>query len=348
MTKTNFPIIKICMPLSDYFWIEYFDYKTIEKSVFALTKKLFLNQRLYSKTKNNTLEIKLANFRKLLEEYFINFEKESKKSRTKALLKLIETDLNYRLYSFLEYPIWNGTSRSTQKRQFLASKKLKNENDFLDFFRRLISQDNFKDKKVIVKPNFVSVEEYPETTDKKFLASIISILKKSEPESLKILEGPSIFYDDSFLGKIQIGGCFISNTLNDKNLVRIKDDRKGMSFFIERDILESDFLINIACLKKHLSADFSASKKNLMGLLPAFERIKFHKIQKLNLAIDFLAEKLSPTYNIIDARKVLDKAQMKRLGGQSRKGRGIYFSTDSFELDKLAIKENFNEEKTVS
>lgn len=335
------------MPVSDNFWIEYFDYETIEKSVFALTKKLSLNQRFYSKTKNNTLEIKLADFRKLLEKYFLNFEKEPKKRRTKALLKLIETDLNYRLYSFLDYPTWNDNNKSNQKKQFSKPQKFNNEADFLDFFQRLISQDNFKGKKVIVKPNFVSTEEYPETTDKAFLSSIISILKKNQPRSLQIFEGPSIFYDGSFLEKFN-AGCFIRNTLTPKHLVRVEDDRKGMSFFIERDILESDFLINITCLKRHLSADFSASKKNLMGLLPAFERIKFHKSPKLNLAIDFLAEKLSPTYNIIDARKVLDKAQMRRLGGQSRKGRGIYFSTDSFELDKLAIKENFNEEKTVS
>lgn len=336
------------MPVSDNFWIEYFDYETIEKSVFALMKKLSLNQRFYSKTKNNTLEIKLADFRKLLEKYFLNFEKEPKKRRTKALLKLIETDLNYRLYSFLDYPTWNNNNKSNQKKQFSKTQKFNNKADFLDFFQRLISQDNFKGKKVIVKPNFVSAEEYPETTDKVFLASIISILKKNNILSTKIFEGSSIFYDDSFLKKIEFADCPLINTLIPKNLVKIKDGKRGISFFIERDILESDFLINIACLKKHLSADFSASKKNLMGLLPAFERIKFHKSPKLNSAIDFLAEKLSPTYNIIDARKVLDKAQMRRLGGQSRKGRGIYFSTDSFELDKLAIKENFNEGKTVS
>lgn len=347
MTERNLIKIKISIPLSDNFWIKYFDCETIEKSVFALTKKLSSNTKFYSETKTSTLEVKLTDFKNLLENYFLNFKKENKQRRTKALLKLIKTDLNYRLYSFLDYPTWSNNDRSNKKKQFSKTQKFNNESDFLGFFQRLISQDNFKGKKVIVKPNFVSAEGYPETTDKVFLAQIISILEINQPRSLQIFEGPSIFYDDSFLEKFN-AGCFIRNTLTSKHLVRVEDDRRGMSFFIERDILESDFLINIACLKKHLSADFSASKKNLMGLLPAFERIKFHKIQKLNLAIDFLAEKLSPTYNIIDARKVLDKAQMKRLGGQSRKGRGIYFSTDSFELDKLAIKENFNEEKTVS
>jgi len=336
-------LIKICARSSGNFWRKYFNYERIEKMLPLLVKKIPLCRKLFSKTGKNVLEINLDNFRRLIEGYFSSFNTEPKEKRNNGLVKLIEADLNYKLYLFLDYPSYNDNRKFRQSKRFLRPMRFDNDTSFLNFFEKIIYKNNLKGKKIIVKPNFVSPESYPETTDKKLLASIVSILKKKQPYSLKILEGPSIFYDDSFLKKIKIGNYSIENTLFSKNLVRVGSNRSKISFLIEKDILEADFLINLACLKKHLSAGFSASKKNLMGLLPSFERIRFHRNLNLGFAIDFLAEKISPVYNIVDAREILDNAQMKKLGGKVKRGKGIYFSTDCFELDRIAINDNFNE-----
>jgi len=343
MTEKRSLLIKIYTQYSGNFWRKYFDYERIEKMLPLLTKKLPLSRELFLKTGKNVLEINLDNFRGLIEGYFFNFKTEPKEKRNNGLVKLIETELNYKLYPFLDYPSYEDNREFIQSKKFLSPVRFDNDNSFLNFFEKIIYENNLKGKRVIVKPNFVSPEGYPETTDQKLLTSIVSIVEKNSPYSLKILEGPSIFYDDSFLKKIKIGNYSIENTLFSKNLVRVGSNRSQKSFLIEKDILEADFLINIACLKKHLSAGFSASKKNLMGLLPSFERIRFHRNLNLGFAIDFLAEKISPIYNIIDAREILDNAQMKRFGGKVKRGKGIYFSTDCFELDRIAINDNFNE-----
>lgn len=237
--------------------------------------------------------------------------------------------------------LWN---KNFTKRDRLLLNEFKN---FYEFFPLVVEQlKKFVVKKLLIKPNLVSKEVYPETSDLQLLCELIFFIKKKIPSiQITIADGPSFFFDDNsvfdnpFLNKLAKKNIKIVNVLKEEFL-QYKTNSKFLPYLNLPTFLNNfDFLINLSCFKEHNRASYSSAKKNLMGLLPDFERLRFHRMKNdISKAIDELANILGSSLTIIDGRYILGKAQQRIYGGEVKKGFGIIVSNNLSVADSLSYK----------
>lgn len=222
-------------------------------------------------------------------------------------------------------------------------------NQAMERVRYLLLETGFTESKnSIILPNFVCDDNYPVTTDMSFLNDILNIIRDINPKArLSVAIGPSIFFDPRrVLDKKDLKDVTCQYDTEIVNVheqsvhpIRVVEGIVLESVFIPELILESDYLLNLGVLKHNLDTGFTASVKNIMGLLPDFEKLRFHKISYngIGKAIADLHSIIKPQLNILDAREILLNAQQREYGGIQTNGIGILGSRDALAVDRNAL-----------
>lgn len=314
---------------TDSYWKDGFDLVLVKDMISKHLDRVPMKKPLMLKIGDgSTFDINLKDLHQFVRTYFIDFSKASPKERNHCLAELIITTILYRNYDNLNYQTVESLNNSCQSP---IVESFNDEASFLETFSGTIGE-TVKNKRILIKPNFVTSEGYPETTNLPLLDKLIKIINQNHPKDVFIVEGPSLFYARDYLTPN------IIDPLYETDLVGLKVDGEVGVIHIPRVVYEADLILNLSNLKEHKDAKISGARKNLMGLLPSFERLRFHN-NNLELSIESLATTLNPGINIIDARKVLRIAQMKRIGGKVEEWDKIYYSNDVLAMDKLAFTE---------
>ncbi|MGB9906623.1 MAG: DUF362 domain-containing protein [Candidatus Saccharicenans sp.] len=145
-----------------------------------------------------------------------------------------------------------------------------------EFFR---GTNPFKNKKVLVKPNFNTSDETPGSTHNDTLKEILSELRKSGAKELIIGDrsGPEPteqVFDKK--GIRELAGAFEARLLNFDELgpdgyVKVTPPGSHWQdgFLVARPVVEAEALVSTCCLKTHgFGGVFTMSLKNSVGIVP--------------------------------------------------------------------------------
>ena len=204
----------------------------------------------------------------------------------------------------------------------------------MDFIKNRMLKAN----KIFLKPNWVCQEKYPVTTDPAILNKLINILETEKKEYL-IGEAGSLFFDQKELFQSITKKIKSSKIIHLDNGKYIQINYDNLKIFVPEIMLEFDLIINIAQFKEHNFTSYSSSRKNLLSLLPPFQRLALHKdIDLMSRTIDALQHILPRRLSIIDGRKALIKAQQIAYGGKPIAGFGTVISTSDICAEQFALK----------
>lgn len=216
----------------------------------------------------------------------------------------------------------------------------------------------------LVIPNFVCDEPYPATTDRDVLNRTLQALRRVNGRNhVYVAVGPSIFFDST---KIIEDVSTLAREMDAQILdvhkckpssIKVDGDILG-SVFLPEEILGIDYILNMPVLKQNIDAGYTASAKNIMGILPSFEKLRFHKLggkDEMCRAIVDIYTTVNPNINLLDARKILIAAQQREYGGREIEGPGIFISDDGLCADLEAAMDanymhgcNYFPESTIS
>ena len=208
-----------------------------------------------------------------------------------------------------------------------------------DFLEKIL--ELFQEKlqgRILLKPNLVSGEPYPTTTDPEIFRSLVRLLKnqvelgagdasaadlvrpskmlKNHPLAQIAREEGIVFYDFYQERMVQNQSCF--------------GDRLRFSGIP----LEYDFIISLPVLKAHINVFFTGALKNQFGYLERRERFRVHfRSGKLEQAIVGINQLAPAHLFIVDFRTTLLNANEVRHGGKIAQGKGIFAGTDPVALD---------------
>lgn len=216
-------------------------------------------------------------------------------------------------------------------------------------FNRLnIASDEFKDKKVVLKPNLLA-KRSPEkavTTHPYIVEAVMSLLKdyganiiiaESPPGSytppiLKEVYKSSGFYESG----LAIGALFNYDTsfqtLHNPNGIASK------SFDVITPIMEADIIINLCKLKTHALTKMTCGVKNLFGTMPGTKKFEMHarfsKSKEFTEMLIDLCEGIcneKPVITICDGIVAMEGNGPS--AGTPRKVSGVLTSRNPFALD---------------
>jgi hypothetical protein len=195
--------------------------------------------------------------------------------------------------------------------------------------------------KILITPNFVSKEEYPETTDINTLESIVCklVMKGLKPI---IGDGPSLFFDSekAFQKYYYLSKKYPVKFQNYNKTTYKPIQKTNWSalkiIYVPESLFEVEYVLSLANLKQHNSFTYSGAKKNTMGLISPATRLALHRLpnELRSVAIDELDNYFSPRLTIIDAREVMIGAQQKIYGGVAQKGPGFFIGSSANKIDE--------------
>jgi len=191
---------------------------------------------------------------------------------------------------------------------------------------------------VLIKPNLVSIGEYPETSSFETISKILGCVAPFASYTA-IGDGPSLFFD-SERAIARVRKEFPSVEVYDFNRSRFRQcsmhSWEAIKIIeVAEQVYDFDVIINLCNLKAHDSFEYSGAKKNLLGLVSPATRLMIHRLpgSKREKALDELACAFMPQTVIMDARSMMLNAQQKVYGGVPAKGPGMFFSADPVALD---------------
>jgi uncharacterized protein (DUF362 family) len=240
------------------------------------------------------------------------------------------TDRFYPLYSKILIIGENHTttvyfSETSQRKEFTVK--------ILELFKAPLE----KAKKILIKPNIVSAEPYPTTTNPEVLDAILSQLSDRE-----ILVGDAPAVDAGRSKKIfemtplkevcDNHGVRLVNFYSEK----MKSLRSSRGYKIRVSTLPflCDFVISLPVLKFHKMLDLSGALKNQFGYLSRRDRLLMHcKIKNIDKGIAEVNAAVPASLFIVDAVETMVKAQECRHGGCSAKLGVMIAGVDPVSLD---------------
>jgi len=199
-------------------------------------------------------------------------------------------------------------------------------------------------KKILLKPNIVSYEEYPTTTHPETIKECLKLLLEiKKREEIVVADGPAFDAGDS--DKIiqnhpikKVCDDFGVLCLNLNKLPKKKIEIEGYSFSIPEIIFEFDYIISLPVLKTHRVCKITGAFKNQYGFLAPKKKLYYHlPFKNINKAIVLLNKVKKVDFFIVDAIKTLIFAQEKRHGGKERDLGYMLAGKDPFELDKTGF-----------
>jgi len=192
--------------------------------------------------------------------------------------------------------------------------------------------------RVLLKPNIVSGEPYPTTTDPELFQSLVQLLKNqvelaAGDASAADLARPSTAIKNHPLFRIsREEGIVFYDFYKEKMLQNPTCFGDKLRF--SAIPLEYDFVISLPVLKAHINVFLTGALKNQFGYLERKERFRVHfRPGKLERAIVGINQLAPAHLFIVDFRTTLLNANEVRHGGKLARGRGIFAGTDPVALD---------------
>lgn len=159
--------------------------------------------------------------------------------------------------------------------------------DYKAMTKRLLEESDLKTLmgnavRIGIKPNLMSCipAELGATTHPEVVAGIVEYLKENNYSDISIIEGSWV--GDRTPESFEICGY---NALAEKYGVRLVDTQMDGHFetgngeikvHVCNILNEVDFLINVPVIKGHCQTNITCALKNLKGLIPNFEKRRFH------------------------------------------------------------------------
>ena len=170
---------------------------------------------------------------------------------------------------------------------------------------------NFEVKGVVLlKPNFNTADDFPASTDHRFLEVVVSVLENRGAEKIFIGDS-STFYksSESVIRKKDLAALKSKDIVEVVNFDRLKRVKKKIpnskylkGASIPKLIDEVDSVIYLPCIKTHFHAEYTGSLKLTVGFLPSLEKVGFH-FRNLQEKIVEINKLITPDLVIMDARK---------------------------------------------
>ncbi len=205
--------------------------------------------------------------------------------------------------------------------------------------------------KVVIKPNFcqwyegVNFPKYGVLTTARLIHDIVILLKEQGVEDISIVEGVvEIVKRPESILQLIVRGMGI-DILSKRYGIKLVDALKGsfekitvgdMSWSMNKDILEADYVINIPVLKTHSQVMVSLGIKNLKGVLNIASRKKCHRPDSdydLNYHLALLPGIISPSLTILDGIYTLERGPL--ITGKAHRSDVIVASKDVISADKV-------------
>ncbi len=214
-----------------------------------------------------------------------------------------------------------------------------------NFVRSILAMhaDAFKSvRSAFVKPNLVSDEPYPTTTDPLVLDAVLTFLSGYR---LKVAVGDGPAYDYSWRGEAGTISSdhplrsicdehsveWINLNQHDHVKTRLAD---GIELSVSTVPQQYDVCIGLPVLKRHMTCTITGAVKNQFGLLDIHERGMLHRTPEgLDKSIAALATAARCQLYILDAVETLLHAEEQRHGGQKALLGYMLASTDPVALD---------------
>ncbi len=209
--------------------------------------------------------------------------------------------------------------------------------------------------KVFIKPNIVfwtRTTPFPKwgvVTTSRVVEDMVILLKERGIDEITILEG-MVTYDPKdtetsahafeTLGYNVLKRRYGVKTLNifERPFKRI-DLGAGVVLNFNEDILQGDFVVNLAVLKTHAQTVVSLGIKNLKGLIDVPSRKKCHSPhpeKDLNYMVARLANKIPPSFTLLDGIYTTERGPF--FEGRIRRSNILIASSDIFSVDKVGAK----------
>ncbi len=213
------------------------------------------------------------------------------------------------------------------------------------FVRSVLARhaDTFKGlRSVFIKPNLVSDEPYPTTTDPVVLDVVLASLSSY---NLDVAVGDGPAYDYSWRGKAGVisPNHPLCRACNDHSVEWINLNQRshakkrlvhGGELSLSTVPQKYDVSIGLPVLKRHITCTITGAVKNQFGLLDIRERGALHRASAdLNESIAAIAATERCQLYILDAVETLLHAEERRHGGQKAFLGYMLASTDPVALD---------------
>ncbi|MHA1144331.1 MAG: DUF362 domain-containing protein [Candidatus Helarchaeota archaeon] len=218
-----------------------------------------------------------------------------------------------------------------------------------EFARLLLEKyKEFLSGNVLVKPNIVSHEEYPTTTDLSLFRAVLEYLL-TQSCSVQVVEGPAVdvplfsVKKSSFQAICdEIGIPLIS--IYDKKMKRVQTPRNFKFKMSTTPFQDVTTIISLPVLKIHPWCFMTGALKNSFGFLSKGERIKVHtplkSLDKVIAEVNWTLYRDLGIKNItiVDGIKTMLKANERRHGGKITDLGILYGGIDPVALDHVGFK----------
>ncbi|UNC92696.1 DUF362 domain-containing protein [Candidatus Contubernalis alkaliaceticus] len=209
-----------------------------------------------------------------------------------------------------------------------------------------LSENFFKEKNVLLKPNFLA----PSPIERAVCSHPVVI---GETAALILEMGGIVKVGDSpGLGSVfkVAGSCGADRVLENlqvplvsfENPVEVKypEGRLCINFPLARPVVETDILVSIARLKTHSLTRYTGAVKNLYGCIPGKDKaalhLRYNKIENFSRMLADLLGLIKPALSIVDA--VVSMEGPGPRSGNPRKTGFMVMSEDAVAADVTACR----------
>ncbi len=219
---------------------------------------------------------------------------------------------------------------------------INNRKDFVTKVIKIFQTEIDEVNSIFIKPNIVSSEPYPTTTNPQTLGVLLENLSNK-----KVIVGDGHAVDTGYTKDIIANSplkeiCSHHNVeLVDLYRKRMKKWKSPRGYTIRVSLLplECDYVISLPVLKAHKQCGLSGALKNQFGYLSKLDRIAMHaKIKNIHKGIAEVNLACPTDLFIVDAIETLTKAQECRHGGCPAKLHTMIAGTDPVSLDTFGQK----------
>ncbi|MBS7650435.1 DUF362 domain-containing protein [Candidatus Bathyarchaeota archaeon] len=194
-------------------------------------------------------------------------------------------------------------------------------------------------KRVVVKPAVLTSDRYC-APDPRVVAAVVKLVREFGGK-VTVAEssgrGSSTAYNLSHVGitsAAEEAGAEVKS-LDDEKPIRVEVP-SGVSLrevLVYPTVLNSDVLISVPRLKRHISTTVTISLKNMMGAIPNSEKGRFHTLD-LSQSIADLNTVIRPDISVIDGTSAMVRSGPT--GGDMIKSKIIIASEDPVAADRIA------------
>lgn len=238
-----------------------------------------------------------------------------------------------------------GTGASTARDVRDARRTLDAELEVRGGWRAILGEPG----PVVVKPNLVMAARPPTTTDPFLLEAVLSSLVRDGFDDVTVADSGIVRtpHDTAGAGALlglpdicaRVGARFVP-IVDPSDTVRVRiDGRRISDVEVLRPFCEARYLVNLAPLKYHTMAGWTAAAKNLVGTTGWRTRTHLHRLYCPDNRIPFLeaiaeiATAVTPDFNIVDARVA---ALEDHLCGRPHPLRAMVFGSDLVAVEVAA------------